>query len=417
MALSTVWLQRNKGGLAFLAVALMGKLSLAEELGPVPRWLGNLPGRSNAQFGPEVPPINTRNRQAVVDAYLTSYMASENVPMDWNGDILTCLAGTNSPSFREAIIRRVNFFRAMAGLPGVVTLNELWSGKCQEAALMMAAHGSLSHYPDPTWKCYTTAGAEAAAQSNLYHGRNDASAIDGYMDDWGAPNYFVGHRRWILYPPQQFMGTGSVPSEQGILGANALWVVGGFGSRPPQPVWVSWPPEGFLPYQLLPKISARWSLSISGADFTSAQVVMSCAGTNVSLTVEALQNDHGYADNTIVWIPNGVSTTPPGSDLTYQVSVTQVIVAGMAQEFAYSVTVIDPIAAPPVPSVINIVSPGALYWTGVSNSTYTVQGTTNLANADPGWRTIGTSSSHTSVFVFTNRDLTPPHLFYRVVQP
>ncbi len=334
-----------KNGIRVLpAVMLLATQCLADSLGPVPQWFGTPPSGYGEQFSPEVPPVNAQDRQQVVAAYYASYLASEDVPMDWSGDVSTCSAGTNSPLFKEAIIRRVNYFRAMAGLPGTVTLDESWSTKCQQAALMMAAQGALSHQPDPTWECYTTDGAEAAGKSNLYHGRSDASAIDGYIDDWGAANYFVGHRRWILYPPARVMGTGSILTAQGILGANALWVVGGFGARPPQPTWVAWPPKGYVPYQLLPRVSRRWSFSLPGADFRSAQVLMTCSGTNLTLVLETLQNDHGYADNTLVWIPVGVSTTRPSTDVAYDVNVKGVIVAGVTQDFEYSVTVIDPSA-------------------------------------------------------------------------
>ena len=43
------------------------------------------------------------------------------------------------------------------------------------------------------------------------------------MHDPGSYNYFVGHRRWILYPQTKEMGTGDIPYANGYPGANALW--------------------------------------------------------------------------------------------------------------------------------------------------------------------------------------------------
>ena len=40
------------------------------------------------------------------------------------------------------------------------------------------------------------------------------------MTDPGAGNTFVGHRRWVLYPPTRTMGVGDIPAQ-----SNALYVV------------------------------------------------------------------------------------------------------------------------------------------------------------------------------------------------
>ena len=61
----------------------------------------------------------------------------------------------------------------------------------------MSAEGSLSHFPDPGWACYTADGAAAASKSNLSLGESGPTAVDGLMDDFGASNLAVGHRRWI----------------------------------------------------------------------------------------------------------------------------------------------------------------------------------------------------------------------------
>jgi hypothetical protein len=176
----------------------------------------------------------------------------------------------------------------MGGLPADVILDSGWNAKCQAAALMMSAQGQLSHYPDASWACYSEDGKDAAGHSNLA-GCAGPEAIEAYMHDWGDSNYFVGHRRWILYPPQKVMGTGSVPatSVNGTyhFAANALWVVGGFGTRPAAPEWVAWPPDGYVPY---PVVYPRWSFSYPGADFSRASVAMSQSGSPVPLVTLAL---------------------------------------------------------------------------------------------------------------------------------
>ena len=68
------------------------------------------------------------------------------------------LAGT----FQDATALRVNYFRAMAGVSAAVTFSDALGAKAQQAALMMSANNSLSHFPPTTWLDYTQAGAEAA---------------------------------------------------------------------------------------------------------------------------------------------------------------------------------------------------------------------------------------------------------------
>jgi len=322
-------------GAVFLAPALSG-----QELGPAPRVEFDIP------LSPPRPErlsvsVAVTNRADVVQFYQTVYMASEGVDAGWNGDCASCTAGTTSQAYIDATILRVNYYRAMVGLPGNVTADPTWNVKAQQAALMMSKQRSLSHSPGTSWACYTAQGAEAAGKSNLALGADAAFAVDLYMDDSGSGNAAVGHRRWILYPPEQVMGVGNVPGDSTYLPANALWVIGGVGSRPASPAWVAWPPPGFIPYQVMPATSGRWSFAYPDAAFTNAVVSMRCMGTNVPVTRETFAK--GYGDNTLVWRPDGVPTAAPGRDLVYSVSISNVVVSGKAKAFAYEVTIINPI--------------------------------------------------------------------------
>ena len=58
-------------------------------------------------------------------------------------------------------------------------------------------------------------------------------------------------------------------------------------------------------------------------------------------------------------------------------------------------------------------TPEVVRWIGISNLTYTVQGTTNFAT----WSLLGTSHSTTTNFVFTNQLSAAHHQFIRVVYP
>ena len=310
------------------------------KLGPPPKATEPYPRipESGEMVRASVPSINVGNRAEVVSFFNTFYLPTQGVDAQWTGNVASCSPGTTSIPYREATLQRVNYFRAMTGLPGNVALNATWNSQCQQAALMMIAEGDLSHSPGPTWACYTTDGATAAGKSNLALGADGPDAIDLYIDDPGAGNSVVGHRRWILYPPQQTMGTGSTTGNNGYYyGSNALWVFGGAGTRPATPEWVSWPPPGYVPFQL---VYGRWSFSYPNADFSNATITMTHKGNPVTLTKAPVVN--GYGDNTVVWEPSGIPGGKPSQDLTYTVQLSGVVIAQTPRQFVYDVIVIDP---------------------------------------------------------------------------
>ena len=56
-------------------------------------------------------------REDVRNFYNAVYQASENVASQWTGSIATCKAGSVSSNHKAATLRRLNYFRAMAGCP------------------------------------------------------------------------------------------------------------------------------------------------------------------------------------------------------------------------------------------------------------------------------------------------------------
>ncbi|HEX72363.1 MAG TPA: hypothetical protein ENN65_03505, partial [Candidatus Hydrogenedentes bacterium] len=172
---------------------------------------------------PPPPWVDTQSREASRLFYLTEYQ-TPSIDSGWTGNHAACGAGTTTEAFRASVLQRINYFRSMAGIPPLLGLDDTYNAKAQAAALMMSVNRKLSHSPDSSWTCYTEDGREGAGSSNLYLGVYGTSAISGYIRDPGNGNYFVGHRRWILYPPTQMMGTGDIPSRDGYPAANALWV-------------------------------------------------------------------------------------------------------------------------------------------------------------------------------------------------
>jgi hypothetical protein len=347
--------------------------------------------------------LDTSNRSTVRSTYLSAIEGTAATPIGWTGSINGCVPGDTDASFKAAVLQRINWFRGMAGVPAGVTLDPALGVKDAGAALMMSANRSLNHFPPATWTCYTAAGAEAAAKSNIciWTGTiDDPGCVELYMRDHGASNAVVGHRRWLLYPQTVTMGTGDVRQSflNGITHptANATWVVPpSLGS--PRPAtrddFVAWPPKGYVPYQV---VVPRWSFSYPGASFTSATVTMTRAGSPIPAV--KLTPENGYGENTLVWVVNNLDPdnfqanwAKPTGDETVRVTLSNVIVGGTPRTFTYDVIIFDPAAGSPCsyslvpPSPVSVSASGA---SGVGFLLQTVSGCTWTVTSPVPWITI-----------------------------
>ncbi len=303
-----------------------------------------LPHIQNATSGSPDPFLDLNDRQKVVNFYLDHYANAAAPSIQWDGNLKTCDPGTVDKAFQNATLERINFFRAMAGVPSEITFSSVSNEKAQAAALMMSVNDALSHNPPPDWTCYSSLGALGAGSSNLIIGAYGWVAIYYYMKDPGTGNDAVGHRRWILYPQTQVMGSGDIPPQPEYAPTNALLVFDEhlWETRPAtRDNFVAWPPPGYVPYQI---VFPRWSFSYPKADFKNALVSISSAGVNLPLVQSAVEN--GYGENTLVWIPNGLndggSWPNPGSDTRYTVTVSNVLVNSVIRDFTYDVIIINP---------------------------------------------------------------------------
>lgn len=302
---------------------------------------------------------NTADRELVRMNYRNIFLAARTVPLGWAGNVATGVWGDTSPAYKSAVAARLNWLRAMAGVPANVTLNLVNSGKAQQAAMMMSANRQLSHSPPPSWLNYTAQGAEAAGNSNLCLGfSSDPGCVEQYMMDAGSNNGAAGHRRWILYPQTQQFGSGDIPASAGYPSANALWVFDGrFGAARPETrdSFVAWPPPGYFPYNLEP---IRYSFSYPGADFSAATVTMTRGGVAVTPVKEPVQN--GYGENALVWYRSGQNTSsypaiPASSpDVPVDISIGNVRINGAPQSFTYRVTLFDTAGGPSGPSTVSV---------------------------------------------------------------
>jgi len=133
-----------------------------------------------------------------------------------------------------------------------------------------------------------------------------------------------------------------------------------------------------VPYQNLPSSSNRWSLSFPGASFASASVTMSGRNGAIAVTQEPVMN--GFGDNTLVWLPTGVSYAKPAADTTYNVTVSGLTGAGVPTTLSYAVTVIDPDAAPPPTASVDVVE----FYNAVLDHYFITWNPAEIANLDAG---------------------------------
>jgi uncharacterized protein YkwD len=282
--------------------------------------------------------LDPRNRSDAVALYSKEYLGANAVNSGWNGSVANCVAGSTLNAFKDRVLSRVNYYRVMSGL-SKVQMDSAYNQTNQKATLIMSANGTLNHSPSSSSKCYSADGAAAAGTSNLAMGVYGPGAIDLYMSDGGVSS--LGHRRWVLFPQTQAMGTGDIPGEgsswQTI--TNALKVIDGNAGKPrpaTRDAFVAWPPPTYIPYAIVPTI---WSFSIAGADLSGTTISMTVAGNTTAYSASALPN--GYGENTVAWTVSG-SNANPGGDKAYQVSIKNVKVGGQTKNYTYTVTVIDP---------------------------------------------------------------------------
>jgi hypothetical protein len=336
----------------------------------------------DAVGSPAVPlTVDTQNRNDVVSFYHTIYMASEggNVEVGWTGNRDGCVAGATTEAFKVHVRRRINWFRAMAGMPADIVFDAGLSASAQAAALIMAKELALSHDPAEdfgTGGCWTQAGETGANRGNLYIGVFGVPSIDGYIDDYGIDT--AGHRAWILFPRTTKMGTGDIPEDEvnGLPPTNCLYVRDDGSRRAATARFHSWPPAGFVPASTVyPLWSLQFDTANSGSPtFGSAAVSMTVGATNAVVPVAIRHRYQGgglAGAPSIVWEPNWSAwggTPPLETPITVTVSGMAAGASGAATSHSFTVTCIDPMR---ITEPLVVAGPASVPSTG---GTYTFSG-------------------------------------------
>src|SRR5881409_3691009 len=108
---------------------------------PTPEEVARLPRRSISKHGPTGPfTVNTARREEARNFFNTVFAASEGFSIVWTGDLASCTPGTTAAAFRDLVALRINYFRAMAGVPAGIVFDSTFNTKDHAAALMMSAN-------------------------------------------------------------------------------------------------------------------------------------------------------------------------------------------------------------------------------------------------------------------------------------
>ena len=326
-----------------------------------------------ASYGFEV---DTGSRNDVVAFWHAVYQASEGYEsrVQWTGNYQGN-SGTTSDVFVEDVERRINYFRAMCGVPALVRVNTgstvviesadahkpaastLKSVAAQNAALMLVrnynpstgADPAITHDPPSSLAGWSTSAWNGNANGNLAFGLYGPGAMTEYMVEEFASgsatsywNTLVGHRRWMLYPKATDFATGDQPGDSASRPpTNVLYISQKENElvADPTPGFVAYPSAGFFP---APINSRYWSLSRAGANFSSAMVQMTDADGN-AVAVSNVTSNFNYGDPAVLWEVGGAAASRSvNADATFHVNVTGMGGTDIPTSFSYSVTLINP---------------------------------------------------------------------------
>ncbi|MBU0489056.1 MAG: CAP domain-containing protein [Bacteroidetes bacterium] len=245
------------------------------------------------------------SKDQVTDLYTKLYATSEISAMGWNGNVEKCRCGSVQKDIFEKAENRINFFRLVNGLQKVKH-NAAFDQEAQDAALLIKASNQLTHHPVDSLKCYNQSAADGCLKSCLaftdFVNYPRTAFITGFIWDFGDENYFVGHRKWLLYSRLISFGYGATDISETVHVSD-----GATFDTLTQPEFIAYPWHGYVPVDL---IFAKWSFAIpegNTVDFSNTTVTMlDYKGQEIKLKV--LEEYPDYLDPTIVWTALGLFT-------------------------------------------------------------------------------------------------------------
>ena len=320
--------------------------------------------------------VNLADRNDVLSFWHAVYQASEGFDgrVAWTGDYRGA-NGTVSREFVDDVERRLNYFRAMCGVPSNARVNSgstvvlapsdthkssvgtLKSIAAQDAALMLVRNydpstglnPAMTHNPGNQLIGWSAAGWNASANGNFSFGFYGPAAITEYMLEQytsdaslSAWNSLVGHRRWNLYPRATDYATGDQPGASAFLPpTNVFYVAQNLSEMTPveNDIFVAYPPAGYVPAALN---TPFWSLSRANANFSAATVKMTTA-SGVEVPILSTERGNDFGDPALIWrVSSAASMQAVYNDTAFNVEVSGISGPGVPTSHSYIVRMINP---------------------------------------------------------------------------
>ncbi|MCB9642725.1 MAG: hypothetical protein H6728_06575 [Myxococcales bacterium] len=218
-----------------------------------------------------------------------------------------CDPGSISASSIDDAVRRVNLYRYLVGLPGVVE-DTARRQQMQECAVLQANNdgpgsGVNAHSPPSSWNCYTAGGAAGSGSSNLSWGvGHPADTVPQYIADRGTPS--LGHRLWIISPGMGKTAFGLATGTGRWRVASCMYSFDRSGTGKAD--YIAFPPPGPVPIQTVTGSYAvdTWSFTSSKYATTSGMTITLIRKSDNDTQTLTASRISGYGH------PSGVSFKP-----------------------------------------------------------------------------------------------------------
>ena len=285
--------------------------------------------------------FDTWDRASVLRLHATEF-DREEPDKGYTGNVTSCEAGATDDEFRESVLRRLNWYRATAGLADV-SEGAMLTRTAQQRALEYLANGTFSVSANA--QCVSGETASANDHSIGWLGSAGFTVIDSMIESSG--NHTL--RRTLLTPHLREVGLGNARSAEHTYRVSHA-TVASYGdawnaSRPrvrEERQFVAWPPAGYVAEDLVPQ---KWSFSLSNADYSDALVSVS---DHVSpLPVSLLGTEGWYREETLEWSVDTADAAvrnrgPTDADHCFTVRISGVRVGSTLQNpYEYAVCTVD----------------------------------------------------------------------------
>ncbi|MBX3126203.1 MAG: CAP domain-containing protein [Polyangiaceae bacterium] len=245
----------------------------------------------------------------------------------WTAGPTECDPGTTSRAGITDAMARINMYRWLVGLGPAVDdpdMNESLRSCAVLASWNPPGTVPNPHSPPSTAKCYTAQGASGTGSSNLSWGVGVAEAITQFIIDNGNDTTF-GHRRWILSAGTGVTGIGHYAGGGPYGAATCQYAFGG-GTTYPAPSWISLPPPGFSPTEV---VNYDWTFHAS-VSVGSATITVTRVSDNQNMAMTKLPLSGGYGSyQTVAFRKQGWSAQ---AGQTYQVTISDISGGPIAYE-------------------------------------------------------------------------------------